>query len=246
MNRSTALAAIVGMAVALGCWWLPAADQTIEVLHVSVRLQNELAAVLQEAGAADLFEVVQVGLEDFIGGNPQDLSNFNAIVFGISDAYEIEFDLQLGRLAELKSYVANGGGIFWTHDSLELGQSYGAEIEDPAGIQSSDIRLVGIDVSEIEICADHEVLHAPFEIGAVGDIFPKTIDIYGQYDHATNGIATTASIIIRHRLPPDPRNFYLTVNEYEAGRVAMTSFGHVLLGHPSARTSALDRINIHS
>ena len=203
---------------------LPANAKTgdISVLHVSVYEKNEVQDMLDTAGATSFFNVTQIGLKDFNDGNPSDLSAFDVIVFGVNDCYEDPCE-PISRTAELKTYVENGGGIVWTHDSLEATGDYGADIEEPAGVDYCGASYIDCDVAEIE--KDHEILYYPFDLGDVWD----TIDV--QHTHTTGGKVTTAEIIMRDKDAPDASNsFYLTVHEYGAGRVVVDEVGHSVMG----------------
>ncbi|MEM2442207.1 MAG: hypothetical protein QXX99_07615 [Candidatus Bathyarchaeia archaeon] len=133
------------------------------------------------------------------------------------------------RLAELQNYVSNGGGIVWTHDTLEQWWDYGPQIEEPAGVDNydtSDKNRERVWYSQIKIVEDHTILHHPYEIGNVGDI------ISIQYTHTNGGRIKTAKALINSyngKYDPQATNandFYLTVNEYGKGRVAIIEIGH--------------------
>lgn len=205
------------------------AGTPIKVLNVSTFCYNEVREIINIVGASSLFEVTQVGILDFNNGNPSDLSTYDVIVFGISnrfegpDAYYAPYAGVIGRISELKDYVNNGGGIVWTHDSLETGNDYGANAEEPAGV---DFTLPGsaIGSAVTKIINEHEVLHYPFEIGNVGD----TIDILQT--HTWYGTVTTATIVMKFDgQPASSGNFYLTVHEYGNGRVAVIELGCLTL-----------------
>jgi len=202
-----------------------------KVLHVSVFKQNELQKIIDSVGASELFTITQVSVEEFNRGNPSDLSAYDAIVFGINDWGEVAGNRsrKYGRLAELQNYVSNGGGIVWTHDTLEQWWDYGSQIEEPAGVDNYDIsdkNRERVWYSSIKIVEDHPILHNPYEIGNVGDI------ISVQYTHTNGGRVKTAKAIIKSyngKYDPqatDANDFYLTVNEYGKGRVAIIEIGH--------------------
>jgi len=203
---------------------------TIKVLHVSAFYYNEAQEVVNIAGASQLFEVSQVRLWDFNQGNPNDLSAYDVIVFGISDQYESSpyYSPNTGiieRISELRTYVQQGGGIVWTHDSLEYVNDYGVDAEEPAGVDNSGDTLWGpihgFRPEQIRIASEHIILHYPFEIGNIND----TINILPT--HTTGGEITTSTVIMRFNVEPLEAvdNFYLTVNEYGNGRVAVIELG---------------------
>ncbi|UCF07643.1 MAG: hypothetical protein JSW28_08355, partial [Thermoplasmata archaeon] len=149
--------------------------ERLNVLHVSVWQHDEVQMIIDYTGADDTFEVTQVGLSDFNAGTPSDLSSFDAILFGLSNGFEGN-SVPIGRTSELKDYVYNGGGIIWTHDSLELTWDYGSDLEEPAGVDfdTNYTHYIGLNIPDVEIIMDHELLHNLFEIGNVGDLIPKT------------------------------------------------------------------------
>jgi hypothetical protein len=200
-------------------------------LHVSAFKQNELQKIIESVKASVFFTITQVSVEEFNQGNPSDLSVYDAIVFGINDWGEVAGNRsrKYNRLNELEAYVNNGGGIVWTHDTLEQWWDYGTQIEDPAGVDNYDIsdkNKERVWYSSVKIANDHEILHSPFEIGDVGD----TIDI--QYTHTNGGRVKTAKAIIKsyngkyESQATDANDFYLTINEYGKGRVAVIEIGH--------------------
>jgi hypothetical protein len=101
---------------------------SLRVLHIYSCWDNETEGIIKIAGATTLFDVNAVRLPDFKDGTPPNLFEFDVVTFGISDCYD--GTCNIGRLAELRTYVENGGGIVWTHDSLEWKQNYGPDVED--------------------------------------------------------------------------------------------------------------------
>lgn len=211
--------------------WQRTDIEKISVLHVSVFQQNEVERIVENVGASNLFQIEQVGLEEFNNGYPSQLSGYDVIIFGINDWGEVAGDRErrIQRLDELEIYVQNGGGIVWTHDTLELWWDYGDAIEIPAGINNTDIHNTNqkrVWYSSVEIIRDHEILHYPFEIGTVGDILEV------QYTHTNGGDATTATIIMqghdakKQKEATSKNNFYLTVNKHGFGRVVLVEIGH--------------------
>ncbi len=80
-----------------------------------------------------MHEVTQVSLASFNAGSPTRLNDYDVIVFGVNDCYEpAEYGVE--RTEQLKKYVKNGGGIVWTHDSMELKFDLGPDVEIPAGV----------------------------------------------------------------------------------------------------------------
>jgi hypothetical protein len=112
-----------------------AGEGTLEVLHVYTCNEdaNEVRRTLDLTELAHLFSVTRVRQGDFNTGSPADLSAFDAIVLGMSDGWA-HGDRLVERRDELKEYVAGGGGIVWTHDSLETSIPPGPDAEVPAGV----------------------------------------------------------------------------------------------------------------
>lgn len=219
--------------------------EALNVLHVSVWQHNEVQMILDYTGSNDKLKVTQVGLLEFNTGTPSDLSSFDAIIFGLSNGFEAN-NVPIGRTSELKDYVFNGGGILWTHDSLELTWDYGSDLEEPAGVDfdTNYTHYIGLSIPEVEIIMDHEILHNLFEIGNVGDLIPKTPypPPWFHYAHTSYSNVTTADIIIQHDTTPESINFYLTTEEYGQGRVVVDVIGHtvvsedgIFLGLPSLK-----------
>ena len=211
---------------------------TVSILHVSIHNISEVQDIINRAGATELFDVTQINLKDFNDGNPRDLSAFDAIVFGVSDCYEADGDapLLIKRTSDLCEYVRKGGGIVWTHDSLEHKKDRGPDIEEPAGVDECGAARIGNKTQNIKIVRDHPVLHKPFEIGTVGDFIAKSHVLKGRsdyyinlYAHTTGGKVTTAKIIIQHDTTSSTNNFYLTTHEYGNGRVIVCEIGHAVM-----------------
>jgi PKD repeat protein len=207
-----------------------------KVLHISVwPYYNEVQDIIDSAGATDYFDITKVTLSQYNNGNPASLDEYDVIIFGISDAYEEGLYIPITRLDELYAYVSGGGGIVWTHDSLDYGTDYGWKIETPAGVDHTSASWFGQNIPDLKIALDHPVVHIPFQIGNVGDTFTKTTytgrpDYYScRYAHSTGGVVTDADIVIRHDSPSNTsNNFYLTVKEYAQGRVVVTNMGHIV------------------
>jgi len=211
---------------------------TVSILHVSVYNISEVQDIINRAGATELFNVTQINLKDFNDGNPSDLSAFDVIVFGVSDCYEADGNapLLIKRTSDLRKYVREGGGIVWTHDSLEHGEDWGPDIEEPAGVDECGAAWIGNKTQNIKIVRDHPVLHKPFEIGTVGKRIAKSHVLGGRsdyynnpYAHTTGGKVTTAKIIIQHDTTSSTNNFYLTTHEYGNGRVIVCEIGHAVI-----------------
>ena len=204
-----------------------------KLLHVSVVEQNEVKAFINSVGAKDLFEVTQVSLVSFNAGVPARLGDYDVIVFGVNDAYEPgEYGVE--RTEELKKYVKKGGGIVWTHDSMELKFDLGPDVEIPAGVD--DVGTDWVSGAQVQVVKDHEMLHYPFHVANPGDIF----DV--QDTHSTGGIVTTADLILSfYGSPAAANNFYLTAKEWKKGRVVVNQFGHSAWvdNLPSAREAHL-------
>lgn len=193
-----------------------------EVLHVSIFMQDEVQKIVDSVDPGDLFDITQVSLHEFNTGTPADLSDYDAIVFGINDCYE-QPDEGVERIAELKNFVESGGGVVWTHDALEYKFDYGPLAEIPAGVD--DVGAAWTSGNTVLFPIDHEVMHAPFEVSVPGNIIPV------QDTHTVGGEITTATAVaIFADSPPAPNNFYLTVHEYGEGRVSVSEIGHGVMG----------------
>jgi parallel beta-helix repeat protein len=203
----------------------------IKVLHVSTNLNNEIQRMIADTSVSDMFEVTQVSLTTFNLDTPASLSDYDVIVFGVNDCGEFygSYSGIYGRLSELYDYVNEGGGIVWTHDTLEYFNEYGSNVEDPAGVDNTHtVSWIGQFIPYIRIKQDHPVLHTPFEIGSVGSLIPKTLHPSSPdgYPHTSWGQVTSAQIIIEHDTTSALNNFYLTVNEFGYGRVVVCENGH--------------------
>ncbi|MBN2056781.1 Ig-like domain-containing protein [bacterium] len=197
----------------------------IRVLHVSSMGMDELSYVLDRAGAGNHFKVDMVTLDE---GLPADWRDYDVLVFGLSDCYESKVKEAIPSVEALNGYVAAGGGIVWTHDSLEYGRSWGEAIEAPAGVVQVKAAQVGMGQPELRIRTDHPILRSFYTIGRPGDLLAKT-ELKG-YSHSGGGEVVGAQIIVEHKAPSSEHNFYLTVNEYGAGRVVVNEIGHAVIG----------------
>ncbi len=222
-----------------------ASSELLNVLHVSAWGYNELQMMIESTGYSDNVSVTQVRLSEFNTGNPNELSVFDAIVFGFGNGYEKNRE-PIGRTTELRDFVSKGGGIVWTHDTLELTWDYGSDLEEPAGVNfdANYTHYIGLNNPEVEIIMDHDIIHYPFDIGNVSDLISKTPypPPWYHYDHTSQSNVTTADIVIQHNTTPESKNFYLTIHEYGRGRVALQEIGHTVvseggsfLGIPSIR-----------
>jgi len=204
-----------------------AGTASIRILHVTIVSGAEVSRVITIAGAKDLVSVDSVSLHDLCGGAFSSLMDYDVVVFGINDGYEDHDSLGAGLVAMLDHYVINGGGIVWTHDSLEWGEDHGPEIEAAAGVDyEQDHRRSGGD--EVEFPGwTHPILRQPYNVRRMDKV---------QGTHTTGGRVTTATVIARFVGDrPSSYNFYLTVNEYGAGRVVVTQIGHSFWGYWDGR-----------
>ncbi len=202
------------------------AFEPIKVLHISIYAFDELQILVEKVNAQKYFEITQVRIDQ---GLPQDWQSFDVLVFGLSDCYESKYNDLLPDPKSLKEYVENGGAIIWTHDSLEYGKSWGDDIEIPAGVFQVNAPKIGMNIGKIRIKKDHPILHFPFEIGNVGDIFTTT-ELKG-FPHSGGGVVKNADIIIEHLAKSSPFNFYLTVNSFGKGRVVVDEIGHSIISY---------------
>jgi len=106
----------------------------LKVLHVSAFGYDELYRVLETVQATRLFEIDMVTLDE---GLPAGWMDYDVIVFGLSDTYETRVGAGRPSLPELRWYVERGGGVVWTHDTLEYGGTWGPDVEEPAGVVES-------------------------------------------------------------------------------------------------------------
>ncbi len=206
-----------------------AADK-ISVLHISAFGSGELQYIIDKAKTKDLFQVDEVLLDD---GLPENWFSYDVLVFGLSDCYETSVGKEAPDIPELKLYVQSGGGIVWTHDTLEYGRSWGNDVEIPAGVAEKKAERIGMHNGKIRIAKDHEILYNVFDMGLPGDVL-QTTQFKGGYSHSGQGVVTTADIIIEHKENPAPNNFYLTVNKYGSGRVVVNEIGHSVIGSGGA------------
>ena len=227
-TKNGSMCTAVALVLVIGSLTLPAwnviengapESSIVKVLHVyACDGYDEVEEVLEIAGATSLFDVSEVSLEEFKDGTPSDLSGYDVLTFGISDCYDGRCDIS--RLDELRIYIEAGGGIVFTHDSLEWVQKYGPIIEEPAGVENV-LPDMGEIRSEVEILLDHQMIHEPFELGDVGDSIPV------QETHNTGGVVTTADIVMDFSdLAGGVSNFYLTAHEWISGRVAVIELGN--------------------
>lgn len=210
---------IVALPLLSGAVLVNGGSAVVEVLHVSTCTEDEVQEVLNRAGATALFDVTQVSIFDFNAGQPSDLSQYDVVAFGLNDCYECHYTITQ-RTSDLRQYVEQGGGIVWTHDSLEHAKDLGPEAEEPAGVNYTPPGGAEF-MYEIEVVADHQMVHEPFEIGGVGDTFSV------QETHTTGGEVTTADVILDFpQWNGGAKNFYLTAHEWANGRVAVDELGH--------------------
>jgi len=198
-------------------------ENPIDVLHVSIIMQDELLSTLEKSRSDSAFRVTQLALADFNRGEPVDLSEYDVVVFGLSDGYESEAGLWIGRLGTLRSYITAGGGVVWTHDSLECG-ALGADAEETAGILHVSPRMRECDPlggEELLLAIDHPLLHYPHELGAQG----SRLDCLAT--HTNGGEVSLADVVVMFAdYPASACNFYLTANSFGLGRVVVTEIGH--------------------
>ena len=221
--------------------------EPIKVLHVSVFMKNEVKMIVNKVNCSNLFSITQINIDEFNKGTPSDLSQFDVIVFGLNDFGEVagDWNRKISRLNELEHFVKNGGGIVWTHDTIEQYWDYGEPIEKPAGINNVDIKNNNNErvwYDSVIIVKEHEILHTLFDIGEINDIIPV------QITHTNGGRITSAIVIMKgyHLIENwcDPgateaNNFYLAVNSYGKGRVAVIELGHSLIKYPEDLTLKL-------
>ncbi|MCF7975827.1 MAG: DUF5057 domain-containing protein [Phycisphaerae bacterium] len=153
--------------VALAVMNAAAVANPIRVLHVSEVMQSEVQVIIDDVGVGGLFEVTQMDYwDEYHNGPPGNLDEYDVIVFGLSDCFDVVRDLD-----ELYSFVEGGGSVMFTHDSashlsppsVRSMVGIGDWIE---GDETSDGWIWG---ESSEIIQDHAVLHCPIEIGSVGD-----------------------------------------------------------------------------
>ena len=195
----------------------PTGARPIKILHVSEVMQYEVQSLIDDTGMGSLFDVTQVSYwDEYHYGPPEDLEEYDVIVFGLSDCFDLVRDLD-----ELYWFVYGGGGVVFTHDSA-------ANITPPA---VKDMVGMGdwIDPdppapdwvwgNSAEIIQDHILLHYPFEIGSVGE----SLEI--QRTH-TVVLLESGDKILKLPGPDGSNNWYLSVNEFGAGRVVVSQIGH--------------------
>jgi len=203
--------------VVLAATTAPTGARPIKILHVSEVMQSEVQALIDDTGMGSLFDVTQVSYwDEYHYGPPENLEDYDVIVFGLSDCLDVVRDLD-----ELYWFVNDGGGVVFTHDSA-------ANINPPA---VKDMVGMGdwIDPdppapdwvwgNSAEIIQDHILLHYPFEIGDEGD----SLEI--QRTH-TVVLLESGDKILKLPGPDGSNNWYLSAKEFEAGRIVVSQIGH--------------------
>lgn len=202
------------------------ASQPVKVLHISALGLHELEFLVASVGVEQDLAITMVTLAE---GLPRDWATYDVLVFGLNDCYEDKAKQALPSPDALARYVQAGGGIVWTHDTLEYSKSWGDGLEIPAGVREVKAERIGMHNGKIRIAKEHPILFCYFDIGRYGDVLWTSP--FKGFPHSGGGAITTASIIIDHQAQAADNNFYLTVNEYGRGRVVVNEIGHSVVAY---------------
>ncbi len=167
----------------------------------SLNLQNE-------------FDVTCISVNDFNDGN-YDLSKYDVVFLDGADCWGGK-SLDVEERIALKQFVAEGGGLVFTHDTIGYRDEWWEELEEVAGIVYDD--SVGIacwDTRNWEKVRDDTITIYPYKL-------PSTLST--QPTHITRQRVTTAVVYYIH--PTNNICFYLAANEFINGRAAFIQWGH--------------------
>lgn len=183
----------------------------IKVLHVSEVMQSEVQVLIDTMGAGSLFDVTQMDRDNYQEAPPKNLEEYDVIVFGLSDCFDLVRDLD-----ELLWFVDSGGGVVFTHDSAA--NMFPLKVRDMVGV-GEWVDEPWVWGNSAEIIRDHSVLHCLFDIASVGE----SLEV-----QQTHTIVTLegAEKILKLPGPDGSDNFYLATKEYGAGRVVVSQIGH--------------------
>jgi hypothetical protein len=201
--------------------------ERLKVLHVSVVQHDEVRDLLALLGASDEFEVHQVAFDEFNSVKWRTLGGYCAVVFGISDGYCGHcgpLSSQAG--AALKRFVADGGGVLWTHDTLSV---FGDQVEICGFWPGGGEQQVPMTVASVRVLRpEHQAVQWPNPLPTGSSILPKSANTTGSYSHPPIGLeAASAEIIIDHNTESSgAHNYYLTVHSYRNGRAVLQEIGH--------------------
>ncbi len=198
-----------------------------KILHVTETSNDEVRQILGSLGEADRFDVHQVAFHDFSSVGWRALNSCAAVVFGISDGYYVRSGkLSSQATAALIRFVGEGGGVLLTHDTLPALP----DLFETSGFHAREgMRRVPLTVSAVRILKpQHQAMQWPYPVAAAPAIREKGAHTTGSYSHPPPGIeAAAADILIDHNTDPSgPHNYYLAVNSYGQGRVALLEIGH--------------------
>jgi hypothetical protein len=189
----------------------------VKVLHVSEVMQSEVQTLIDDTGMGSLFDVTQVSYwDEYHNGPPENLPEYDVIVFGLSDCLDVVRDLD-----ELYWFVDGGGGVVFTHDSAA--NINPLAVRDMVGmgdwIDPDPPAPDWVWGNSAEIIKDHVLLHYPFEIGNVGE----GLEI--QRTH-TVVLLESGDKILKLPGPDDSSNWYLSAKRFGAGRIVVSQIGH--------------------
>ena len=202
--------------VALSTTTNTAVANPIKVLHVSEWMQNEAQQIIDSVGAGGLFDVTQISYwDEFHNSPPDNLDDYDVIVFGLSDCYDLHRPLY-----ELMDFIENGGGIVFTHDTMDHVSP--DTVRTIAGIGTWLDPSDWVWGESAEIIQEHAVLHFPYDIGDVGDTFAI------QSTHTIDELLPNARKIIKFPGSDATNNYYLAASEYRDGRVILSHLGHTV------------------
>ncbi len=172
----------------------------LRILHVTEARNDEVRQILASLGEPDRFEVRQVMFGDFSSVEWRSLSGYTAVVFGISDGYCGRIGLLSSQAtATLIRFVAEGGGVLWTHDTLAACP----DLFEMSGFRPVEAkRKVPMDVGTVRILRpEHQAIQRPYPIAAASSVLTKGAHTTGSYSHPPVGLeATAAQILIDHNV----------------------------------------------
>ncbi|MCK5683217.1 hypothetical protein KAJ27_03820, partial [bacterium] len=197
----------------------------IRVLYVKRFEYDMLDKIIEQTKTTTPIVVINKLLSDFKGMTATQLESYDVICLPINNngvTANGEPDLSSTNVDNIKTFIEDGGGVLWTHANLDRNLN-DVDALVPAGMIDSGVGLIG-PYNRARIINNHKILHSPFEIGYPGKIFST------MPTHTDGGSKTTAEIIIQFDAEaPANNNYYLAVNEYNSGRVAVSAIGHSMM-----------------
>jgi hypothetical protein len=150
--------------------------------------------------------------DEYHNGPPENLAEYDVIVFGLSDCLDVVRDLD-----ELLWFVDGGGGVVFTHDSAA--NINPLAVRDMVGMGDWIDPDDWVWGNSAEIVQDHVLLHYPFEIGNLGE----SLEIQRTHTVVT---LESGDKILKLPGPDDSSNWYLSAKGFGAGRIVVSQIGH--------------------